>query len=146
MASMGRSFGDRQMMPLKTRHRWTSGSTGHIGRGRSLGSFASLIFLNAFAANVGWRLACLIGPVLALVVIVVGAYPAGEPAVAARPRPRRRGRGRTGEDRGSPGRVTARAVSDDLAIELVPETQYGHLRFLRFVFHTYPKRRSSARR
>jgi MFS family permease len=31
-------------------------------------------------------------------------------------------------------------VSDDLAIELVPEEQYGYLRFLRLVFHTYPKR------
>ena len=31
-------------------------------------------------------------------------------------------------------------VSDDLAIELVPEKQYGYLRFLRLVFHTYPKR------
>ena len=31
-------------------------------------------------------------------------------------------------------------MSDDLAIELVPETQYGYLRFLRLVFHTYPKR------
>ena len=39
--------------------------------GAILGSFASLIFLNAFSENVGWRLAFLMGPVLALVVIVV---------------------------------------------------------------------------
>ena len=32
---------------------------------------ASLFFLNAFAPDVGWRLAFLMGPVLALVVIVV---------------------------------------------------------------------------
>jgi hypothetical protein len=31
-------------------------------------------------------------------------------------------------------------VGDDAAIELVPEKQYGYLRFLRLVFHTYPKR------
>jgi MFS family permease len=31
-------------------------------------------------------------------------------------------------------------VGDELAIELVPEKQYGYLRFLRLVFTTYPKR------
>lgn len=34
--------------------------------------FASLIFLNAFSTNVGWRLAFLMGPALALVVRIVG--------------------------------------------------------------------------
>jgi MFS family permease len=60
-----------EMMPSKYRGRvgiWINGS---YRAGAILGSFASLILLNAFAVNLGWRLAFLMGPVLALVVIVV---------------------------------------------------------------------------
>ena len=61
-----------EMMPSKYRGRVDIWINGSYWAGAILGSFASLIFLNAFAVNVGWRLAFLMGPVLALVVIVVG--------------------------------------------------------------------------
>ena len=61
-----------EMMPSKYRGRVDIWINGTYWAGAILGSFASLIFLNAFAVNVGWRLAFLMGPVLALVVIVVG--------------------------------------------------------------------------
>ena len=35
---------------------------------------------------------------------------------------------------------TLEEVRDDRAIELVPEKQYGYMRFLGLVFHTYPRR------
>ena len=60
-----------EMMPSKYRGRVDIWINGTYWAGAILGSFASLIFLNAFAENVGWRLAFLMGPVLALVVIVV---------------------------------------------------------------------------
>ena len=60
-----------EMMPSKYRGRVDIWINGSYWAGAILGSFASLIFLNAFAENVGWRLAFLMGPVLALVVIVV---------------------------------------------------------------------------
>ena len=60
-----------EMMPSKYRGRVDIWINGSYWAGAILGSFASLIFLNAFAVNVGWRLAFLMGPVLALVVIVV---------------------------------------------------------------------------
>ena len=60
-----------EMMPSKYRGRVDIWINGSYWAGAILGSFASLIFLNAFAINVGWRLAFLMGPVLALVVIVV---------------------------------------------------------------------------
>ena len=60
-----------EMMPSKYRGRVDIWINGRYSAGAILGSFASLIFLNAFAENVGWRLAFLMGPVLALVVIVV---------------------------------------------------------------------------
>ncbi len=61
-----------EMMPSRYRGRVDIWINGSYWAGAILGSFASLIFLNAFAANLGWRLAFLMGPVLALVVIFVG--------------------------------------------------------------------------
>ena len=60
-----------EMMPSKYRGRVDIWINGTYWAGAILGSFASLVFLNAFAP-VGWRLAFLLGPVLALVVIFVG--------------------------------------------------------------------------
>ena len=60
-----------EMMPSKYRGRVDIWINGSYWAGAILGSLASLFFLNAFAPNVGWRLAFLMGPVLALVVIVV---------------------------------------------------------------------------
>jgi MFS family permease len=61
-----------EMMPSKYRGRVDIWINGTYWAGAIIGSFASLIFLNAFAENDGWRLAFLMGPVLALVVLVVG--------------------------------------------------------------------------
>src|SRR5215472_680652 len=61
-----------EMMPAKYRGRVDIWINGTYWAGAILGSFVSLIFLNVFAVNVGWRLAFLMGPVLALIVIVVG--------------------------------------------------------------------------
>src|SRR6476660_3369566 len=61
-----------EMMPSKYRGRVDIWINGSYWAGAILGSFVALIFLNAFAVNVGWRLAFLMGPVLAIVVIIVG--------------------------------------------------------------------------
>lgn len=60
-----------EMMPSKYRGRVDIWINGSLRAGAILGSFAALIFLNAFAVNLGWRLAFLMGPVLALLVLVV---------------------------------------------------------------------------
>jgi MFS family permease len=128
-----------EMMPSKYRGRVDIWINGSYWAGAILGSFASLIFLNAFAENVGWRLAFLMGPVLALVVIVVARTLPESPRWLLT-------HGRVEEAEAELARIEAaqgrslEPVSDDLAIELVPETQYGYLRFLRLVFHTYPRR------
>ncbi len=128
-----------EMMPSKYRGRVDIWINGSYWAGAILGSFASLIFLNAFAENVGWRLAFLMGPVLALVVIVVARTLPESPRWLLT-------HGRVEEAEAELAKIEAaqgrpvEPVSDDLAIELVPETQYGYLRFLRLVFHTYPKR------
>ena len=128
-----------EMMPSKYRGRVDIWINGSYWAGAILGSFASLIFLNAFAVNVGWRLAFLMGPVLALVVIVVARTLPESPRWLLT-------HGRVDEAEAELAKIEAAQgtpvtpVSDDLAIELVPETQYGYLRFLRLVFKTYPKR------
>ena len=128
-----------EMMPSKYRGRVDIWINGSYWAGAILGSFASLIFLNAFAENVGWRLAFLMGPVLAIVVIVVARVLPESPRWLLT-------HGRVEEAEVELAKIEAvqgrplEPVSDDLAIELVPETQYGYLRFLRLVFHTYPKR------
>ncbi len=128
-----------EMMPSKYRGRVDIWINGSYWAGAILGSFASLIFLNAFAENVGWRLAFLMGPVLALVVIVVARTLPESPRWLLT-------HGRVNEAEAELAKIEAvqgrpvEPVSDDLTIELVPEKQYGYLRFLGLVFRTYPKR------
>jgi MFS family permease len=131
-----------EMMPSKYRGRVDIWINGTYWAGAILGSFVSLIFLNAFAENVGWRLAFLMGPVLALVVIVVGRTLPESPRWLLT-------HGRVEEAEAELAKIEAAArsagqtlepVDDGKALELVPEKQYGYLRFLRLVFHTYPKR------
>jgi MFS family permease len=61
-----------EMMPSRYRGRVDIWINGTYWAGAILGSFVSYIFLNHFAPNVGWRLAFLLGPVLAIFVIIVG--------------------------------------------------------------------------
>jgi len=131
-----------EMMPAKYRGRVDIWINGTYWAGAILGSFVSLIFLNVFAENLGWRLAFLLGPVLALVVIIVGRTLPESPRWLLT-------HGRVEEAEAELAKIeeaarkagqTPEPVDDSKAIELVPEEQYGYLRFLRLVFHTYPKR------
>ncbi len=131
-----------EMMPSKYRGRVDIWINGSYWAGAILGSFASLIFLNAFAANVGWRLAFLMGPVLALVVIIVRRTLPESPRwlmTHGRVEEAERELAKIEEAAIKAGQ-TLEPVGDDKAVELVPEAQYGYLRFLALVFHTYPKR------
>ena len=131
-----------EMMPSKYRGRVDIWINGSYWAGAILGSFASLIFLNAFAANVGWRLAFLMGPVLALFVIFVGRTLPESPRwlmTHGRVEEAERELAKI-EEAATKAGETLEPVGDDKATELVPETQYGYLRFLNLVFHTYPKR------
>jgi MFS family permease len=131
-----------EMMPSKYRGRVDIWINGSYWAGAILGSFAALIFLNAFAVNVGWRLAFLMGPVLALVVIVVARTLPESPRWLLT-------HGRVEEAEAELVKIEEMArrsgepleeVSEDAAITLVPEQKYGYLTFLRLVFRQYPKR------
>jgi MFS family permease len=122
-----------EMMPKKYRGRADIWINGTYWAGAILGSFAALIFLNAFAVNVGWRLAFLMGPVLALVVLYVGRTLPESPRWLMT-----HGRVEEAEaelkkieDAARKSGQTLEPLDDSQALELVPETQYGYLRFLR---------------
>jgi MFS family permease len=130
------------MMPSKYRGRVDIWINGTYWAGAIIGSFASLIFLNAFAENVGWRLALLMGPVLALVVLVVGRTLPESPRWLMT-------HGRVEEAERELGKIEDAArkavqyltpVDDNQAISLIPEKRYGYLVFLGLVLSQYPKR------
>jgi MFS family permease len=131
-----------EMMPSKYRGRVDIWINGTYWAGAIIGSFASLIFLNAFPVNLGWRLAFLMGPVLALVVLVVGRTLPESPRWLMT-------HGRIDEAERELFKIEEAArksgqtlvpVDDSEAISLVPEKKYGYLVFLRLVFKEYPKR------
>jgi MFS family permease len=130
-----------EMMPSKYRGRVDVWINGSYWAGAILGSFVSYILLNNFAANVGWRLAFLLGPILAVVVLVVGRTLPESPRWLVT-----HGREREAEENMAKIEDIARRsgdlapVDEGSAITLVPEKQYGYLVFLRLVFHQYPKR------
>jgi MFS family permease len=131
-----------EMMPSKYRGRVDIWINGSYWAGAILGSFASLVFLNAFAPNVGWRLAFLLGPVLALVVIFVGRTLPESPRwlmTHGRVEEAERELAKIEEIVRSTGQELE-PVDDSMATELVPEKRYGYVTFLGLVFRTYPKR------
>jgi MFS family permease len=131
-----------EMMPSKYRGRVDIWINGTYWAGAILGSFASLVFLNVFAVNVGWRLAFLMGPLLALIVIVVGRTLPESPRWLLT-------HGRVDEAEKELAKIeeaarkagqTLEPVSNDKALELTPDKQYGYVRFLGLAFHSYTRR------
>jgi MFS family permease len=131
-----------EVMPSKYRGRVDIWINGSYWAGAVLGSFVSYIFLNHFAPNVGWRLAFLLGPVLAIFVIIVGRVLPESPRWLVT-----HGRQEEADKVMAKIEEQVRASGQDLdpideskAIEIVPETRYGYLTFLRLVFHRFTKR------
>src|SRR4029079_15104825 len=95
-----------------------------------------------FAPNVGWRLAFLMGPVLAIVVLVVARTLPESPRwlmTHGRMEEAERELAKIEEAVGKSGQELV-PVDDSQALELTPENRYGYVTFLGLVFRTYPKR------
>ena len=131
-----------EMMPSKYRGRVDIWINGSYWAGAILGSLASLFFLNAFAPDVGWRLAFLMGPVLALVVIVVArTLPESPRWLMTHGRMEEAEEALAGiEEACRKAGQELEPVDDSKALELTPEKKYGYVTFLGLVFRTYPKR------
>jgi MFS family permease len=131
-----------EVMPSKYRGRVDIWINGSYWAGAILGSLVSYIFLNHFAPNVGWRLSFLLGPVLAIFVIIVGRVLPESPrwlVTHGRQEEADQVMAKIEEEVRKSGQELA-PIDEAKAIEIVPETRYGYLTFLRLVFGKFTRR------
>jgi MFS family permease len=131
-----------EMIPAKYRGRVDLAVNGTYWGGAVLGALVTFYVLGHISAGLGWRLAFLLGPVLALVIIYVrknlpesprwqimhGREEAAEASIAEI------------EADVSATKGELPPVDDDLAIEITPTRQIGYLALLRVLFAQYPSR------
>jgi MFS family permease len=131
-----------EMIPAKYRGRVDIAVNGTYWAGAFLGTLATFFILNHISASLGWRLAFLLGPVLALVIIYVrknlpesprwqvmhGREEAAEASIAEI----------EGDVSATKGELPP--VDENKAIEITPTKQIGYLALLRVLFAQYPAR------
>lgn len=131
-----------EMMPARYRGHVDIGINGTYWAGSILGTIASLLFLNLLPVTLGWRLAFLLGPVFALVILLVRRNLPESPRwllTHGRQQEAEEVIGRI-EDMAKRSGQTIELVDDHAAIQIVPEEKYGYLTLLGVVFRRYPKR------
>jgi MFS family permease len=131
-----------EMIPAKYRGRVDLAVNGTYWAGAVLGTLATLYFLNHISAKLGWRLAFLVGPVLALVIIYVRRNLPESPRWQIM-----HGRAREAEATITEieGEVAATKgslppVDQSKELEIRPAQQIGYLALLRVLFTHYPGR------
>ncbi len=133
-----------EMMPAKYRGRVDLAVNGTYWAGALIGTAVTLYALNNFSSALGWRLAFLLGPVLALVIIFVrrnlpesprwlimhGREEEAEAAIAEIEHDVERTKG---QDAVPP-------VDSSKELEITPTEQIGYLALLRVLFKEFPGR------
>jgi MFS family permease len=131
-----------EMMPARYRGRIDLAVNGTYWAGAILGTIATLFLLNHVAPDWGWRIAYLVGPVLALCIIFVrrnlpesprwqimhGRQAAAEVSI------------KEIEDHVAATKGTLPPVDESKELEIRPATQIGYLALLRALFRQYPGR------
>ena len=131
-----------EMIPAKFRGRVDIAVNGTYWAGAILGTLVTLYLLNHISVGLGWRLAYLVGPVLALVIIYVRKNLPESPRWQVM-------HGREEAAEASIAEIEADVaktkgalppVDESKAIEITPTKQIGYLALLRVLFSQYPSR------
>jgi MFS family permease len=131
-----------ELIPARYRGRIDIAVNGTYWAGAIIGTIVTLSLFNSLAPDTSWRVAYVVGPVLALVIIYVrrslpesprwqimhGREQAAEASIAQI----------EGDVEATKGSLAP--VNDDRAIEIVPTEQIGYLALLRVLFSHYPGR------
>jgi len=131
-----------EMMPARYRGRTDIWINGSYWLGSIIGTFAAFLLLNSLPVDIGWRLGFLVGPVLAIVILVIRRNLPESPRWLLT-------HGRAPEAEASMQQIEDASIKDgqllspvpgSAAIIITPEKEYGYLTLLRLILHTYPKR------
>jgi len=131
-----------EMIPAKYRGRVDLAVNGTYWAGAFLGTIVTLYFLNHLTANLGWRVAFVVGPVLALVIIFVRRHLPESP------------RWQIMHGKADEAEASIREIEEDVAhtkgdlppvdpskeLEIRPTEKIGYLRLLETLFKHYPSR------
>ena len=131
-----------EMMPARYRGRTDVWINGTYWLGAILGTLGSFLLLNSMRPNEGWRVAFLLGPALAVVILFVRRNLPESPRWLIT-------HGHAQEAEEQMRKIEEMAVRDgqrldpvpeNAAITIVPERRYGYLTLLRVAFRRYPQR------
>jgi MFS family permease len=131
-----------ELIPARYRGRIDIAVNGSYWFGSILGTLGTLFLLNVLDPSIGWRLGFLIGPVLAVFILVLRRHLPESPRWQVM-------HGREKDAEGSIAYIEQQVrdagtdladVDDSQAIQLRPERSHGYLALLRVLFSMYPKR------
>jgi MFS family permease len=131
-----------EMMPARYRGRTDIWINGTYWLGAIIGTFASFLLLSSVRPAEGWRIAFLVGPALAVVILVVRRNLPESPRWLIT-------HGRVREAEEAIRHIEELALKDgqhldpvpeDAAITIKPEKRFGYVTLLRVAFRRYPRR------
>ena len=131
-----------EMMPARYRGRTDVWINGSYWLGAIIGTFATFLILSSLRTSIGWRIAFLVGPALAFVIIFVRRNLPESPRwliTHGRVREAEQAIHRIEEEAIQAGQHLER-VPESEAILIRPEKRYGYLTLLRVAFRVYPRR------
>jgi MFS family permease len=131
-----------EMIPARYRGRIDLAVNGTYWAGAILGTIATLFLLNHVAPNWGWRIAYLVGPVLALCIIYVRRNLPESPRwqIMHGRQAAAEGSIKEIEDHVAATRGALPPVDESKELEIRPATQIGYVALLRALFRQYPGR------